>query len=165
MRPHPGRIAQHNVETGALGVGEMNVEAEEWQRVALPKFALQAAQLAQPCIEVAELDARRACRCGRVSKQITRGGLHAQLTLLIRKALPKIGYCAGPYEAMKGADALVILTEWNAFRSLDLLRIKALLKTPVVVDLRNIYNPQDMAAAGFAYRSIGRPAAAFEDLS
>jgi UDPglucose 6-dehydrogenase len=80
-----------------------------------------------------------------------------------KKLLGGIAYCAGPYEAMQGADALVIVTEWNAFRSLDLVRIKQLLRAPVVVDLRNIYNPREMAAAGFNYFSIGRPAAAYEE--
>jgi UDPglucose 6-dehydrogenase len=80
-----------------------------------------------------------------------------------KKLLNGVEYCPGPYEAMQGADALVIVTEWNAFRSLDLARMKALLKSPVVVDLRNIYNPHEMAAAGFAYSSIGRPPAAYEE--
>ncbi len=59
---------------------------------------------------------------------------------------------------MDGADALVIITEWNAFRALDLKRIKAALRTPVVVDLRNIYRPQEMQALGFAYHGVGRKA-------
>ena len=80
-----------------------------------------------------------------------------------KKLLNAVDYCAGPYEAMQGADALVIVTEWNAYRSLDLGRMKALLKSPVVVDLRNIYSPREMAAAGFKYASIGRPPAAFEE--
>jgi len=80
-----------------------------------------------------------------------------------KKLLNGVEYCSGPYEAMQGADALVIVTEWNAFRSLDLARMKALLKSPVVIDLRNIYNPREMKAAGFDYSSIGRPFAAYED--
>ena len=64
---------------------------------------------------------------------------------------------ADAYDAMTGADALVVLTEWNAFRNLDLARMKSLLKAPVVVDLRNVYNPADMRRAGFRYTSIGRP--------
>ncbi len=63
------------------------------------------------------------------------------------------------YDAIKGADALVIVTEWNEFRALDLGRIKSLMKAPVMVDLRNIYNPDEMAAAGFRYTCIGRPGA------
>ena len=61
------------------------------------------------------------------------------------------------YDAMTGADALVIITEWNEFRALDLERMRRLLRRPIVVDLRNVYNPEDMAAAGFAYSCIGRP--------
>jgi UDPglucose 6-dehydrogenase len=64
------------------------------------------------------------------------------------------------YEAMQGADALVILTEWNEFRSLDLERAKGLLRQPLLIDLRNIYRPEDVVAAGFAYTSVGRKAVA-----
>ena len=72
------------------------------------------------------------------------------------KLLDGVVFCAGAYEAMEGADALVIVTEWNEFRALDLARVKALLKSPTVIDLRNIYKPGDMAEAGFYYSSIGR---------
>jgi len=74
-----------------------------------------------------------------------------------KSLLPDIGYCDDAYETMPDADAVVLLTEWNEFRALDLDRVKSLLKTPVMVDLRNIYNPADMVAAGFSYSSIGRP--------
>ena len=62
-------------------------------------------------------------------------------------------------EEVERADAAVLLTEWNQFRNLDLARIKSLLKSPVFVDLRNVYTPADMRAAGFHYSSIGRPEA------
>jgi UDPglucose 6-dehydrogenase len=68
--------------------------------------------------------------------------------------------CADAYEALAGADGVVILTEWNEFRALDLARVKSLLKHQVMVDLRNIYRPQLMAEAGFTYVSVGRPATA-----
>ena len=61
------------------------------------------------------------------------------------------------YEALDGADGVVILTEWNEFRALDLPRVKKLLKQPLMVDLRNIYRPEEMAKAGFTYISVGRP--------
>ncbi len=77
-----------------------------------------------------------------------------------KKLLPGVTFCASAYEAMEGAHALVIITEWNEFRALDLARVKALLKTPTIVDLRNIYKPADMAEAGFFYFSIGREPAA-----
>jgi len=76
-----------------------------------------------------------------------------------RKLLKGVTYCEDSYEAMTGADVLVLLTEWNAFRSLDLVRMKQLLRRPVIVDLRNVYNPSEMRAAGFDYRAIGRPMA------
>jgi UDPglucose 6-dehydrogenase len=66
-------------------------------------------------------------------------------------------YCRDAYQAMDGADALVLLTEWNEFRALDLDRVKSLLANPLVIDLRNIYQPQEMADAGLAYVSVGRP--------
>ena len=72
--------------------------------------------------------------------------------------LPGVVMCDDAYAAMKGADALVVLTEWNEFRALDMARMRQLLRQPLIVDLRNIYVPQDMAAAGFVYTSIGRPA-------
>jgi UDPglucose 6-dehydrogenase len=72
--------------------------------------------------------------------------------------LSGINYCDNAYQAIDGADAMVILTEWDQFRALDLERIKGSLKGNVVVDLRNIYSPEDMAKRGFAYTSIGRPA-------
>ncbi|MDH3529067.1 MAG: UDP-glucose/GDP-mannose dehydrogenase family protein, partial [Acidobacteriota bacterium] len=70
--------------------------------------------------------------------------------------LPDIEYAPDEYEAIRGADALVIVTEWNQFRALDMNRVKKLLKTPKVVDLRNIYEPSDMLALGFEYVGVGR---------
>lgn len=68
-----------------------------------------------------------------------------------------IEYCTDAYHALDGADGVAILTEWNEFRALDLSRIKTMLKQPLMVDLRNIYRPADMAARGFTYISVGRP--------
>ena len=67
-----------------------------------------------------------------------------------------ITYCADSYEAAKGSDALIVLTEWNQFRKLDLGRIKDLLASPKVADLRNVYDPIHMAELGFEYTSVGR---------
>jgi UDPglucose 6-dehydrogenase len=75
-----------------------------------------------------------------------------------KKQMPDLDYRDDPYDAIQGADALVILTEWNSYRSLDLDRVKAALKTPIFIDLRNIYRPAEMAAAGFRYSSLGRSA-------
>jgi UDPglucose 6-dehydrogenase len=75
-----------------------------------------------------------------------------------RKELPDIEYCDDPYECVKGADAMVLVTEWVQYRALDLDRIKSAMAKPVVVDLRNIYRAEDMAAHGFTYESVGRAA-------
>jgi UDPglucose 6-dehydrogenase len=72
------------------------------------------------------------------------------------KLLPDLATCDDAYEACDGADALVLITEWNQFRMLDLVRIKSLLRQPVIVDLRNIYEPGPMREAGFRYFCVGR---------
>jgi UDPglucose 6-dehydrogenase len=74
-----------------------------------------------------------------------------------KKLMPDLIYCPDAYATMDGADALVLLTEWNEFRALDLARVRGLLATPLVIDLRNIYQPDEMAAAGLSYLSVGRP--------
>ena len=73
------------------------------------------------------------------------------------KLLSGVEACDGPYHAIEGADAMLILTEWDQFRALDLDRVRQLMRAPTVIDLRNIYQPADMAKRGFAYVSIGRP--------
>jgi UDPglucose 6-dehydrogenase len=78
-----------------------------------------------------------------------------------RRELPEVVWCEDAYAAMDGADAMVILTEWNAFRALDLERTRELLRRPIVIDLRNVYQPGEMIAAGFSYTSIGRPVTGF----
>ena len=70
--------------------------------------------------------------------------------------MPEIKYCKEPYSAIKGSDALVIMTEWNEFRNLDVDKIKELLTSPFFFDLRNIYDPQKMKDKGFRYYSVGR---------
>ncbi len=73
--------------------------------------------------------------------------------------LPPIAYCADAYEAAQGADGVVIATEWNQFRALDFAELKARLAAPLMVDLRNLYQPDRVAAEGFTYHSVGRPPA------
>jgi UDPglucose 6-dehydrogenase len=73
-----------------------------------------------------------------------------------RPLLPDVEFKPGPYEVAQGADAVVILTEWDQFRALDLDRIKEGMRTPLVVDLRNIYRPEELRARGFSYVSVGR---------
>ncbi len=73
-----------------------------------------------------------------------------------RKTLDDVTWCADAYDAADGADALAILTEWNEFRALDFTRLGKLLRAKVLVDLRNIYNPAEIARAGFDYIGVGR---------
>lgn len=73
-----------------------------------------------------------------------------------KHCLPDIEYAADEYDALKGADALVIITEWNQFRALDMQKVKQLLKAPKIADLRNIYEPEDMRELGFEYIGVGR---------
>jgi len=77
-----------------------------------------------------------------------------------RQLLPGLELFDDAYEAMRGADATVIVTEWDEFRALDLVRMKAIMRQPVLVDLRNIYRPGDVRRHGFTYVSVGRPDAA-----
>jgi UDPglucose 6-dehydrogenase len=73
-----------------------------------------------------------------------------------RQMLAGVDFKPGPYEVAEGADVLVIITEWDQFRALDLDRVKTLMRTPVIVDLRNIYRPTEMTSRGFRYSSVGR---------
>ena len=73
-----------------------------------------------------------------------------------RALMPDITYCDHAYDVAEGASAVVIVTEWNAFRALDLSRLKAKMAQPVLVDLRNIYREDEVTRAGFAYSSVGR---------
>jgi UDPglucose 6-dehydrogenase len=76
-----------------------------------------------------------------------------------RPLLADVTWCEDSYDAMSDADAVIILTEWNEFRALDLARAKSLLSKPLMIDLRNIYSPDEMKRNGFDYISIGRPPA------
>lgn len=78
-----------------------------------------------------------------------------------RQIWPDIEYASSAYDCARDADALVIVTEWEDYRALNMARIKSLLKTPVLIDLRNIYRREEMAALGFRYASIGRPDRAY----
>jgi len=73
-----------------------------------------------------------------------------------RKVLSDVVWCSDTYDAMEGADAMVLVTEWNEFRSLDLEKAKSLMRQPVIVDLRNVYDGAALMDAGFAYSCIGR---------
>jgi UDPglucose 6-dehydrogenase len=73
-----------------------------------------------------------------------------------RKLLPELDLRKSPYALARGADALVVVTEWNEFRLLDLARLRRAMRRPVLVDGRNIYDPAEMHELGFVYRGIGR---------
>ena len=72
------------------------------------------------------------------------------------RLLSDVAFATNAYEAAQGADAVVIVTEWDQFRALDLKRLKSVLKNPIMVDLRNVYQPADLRANGFEYSSLGR---------
>jgi len=73
-----------------------------------------------------------------------------------RPLLPGIEYCNDPYEMARGCDGLMVVTEWNEFKQLDLEKLKTLLKQPVIYDGRNIYDPGVMKSMGYVYRGVGR---------
>lgn len=74
-----------------------------------------------------------------------------------RRLLPELQPCRDAYHAAEGADALVIMTEWNLFRNLDFEKLKAVMRSPLLLDLRNVYDPARVTAAGFTHVSVGRP--------
>ena len=80
------------------------------------------------------------------------------------RLLSDVAWCDDAYAACEGADALVILTEWNEFRALDLVRVREALRTPILVDLRNVYDPTEMSELGFRYSCVGRVVRASESL-
>jgi UDPglucose 6-dehydrogenase len=71
--------------------------------------------------------------------------------------MPDITYCDGPYAAATGAHVLVLVTEWEQFRALDFARLKEIMASPIFVDLKNVYEPEDITGVGFVYESVGRP--------
>ena len=75
---------------------------------------------------------------------------------IISEAMPRLETATDPYACIEGADAMLILTEWDQFRALDLDRVKKALRNPMVIDLRNIYRPAELAAKGLSYVSVGR---------
>ena len=76
---------------------------------------------------------------------------------IARGMIQGVTFASDPYDCAEGADALVIVTEWDAFRALDLGRLKGLLRAAVLVDLRNIYPPEEAARHGFVHVGVGRP--------
>ena len=76
-----------------------------------------------------------------------------------RRQLPDLDYCVDPYSACKDSDMVMIITEWNEFRDLDMARVKEQVRTPILFDTRNIYDPERIRSLGFTYLSTGRPVA------
>lgn len=74
-----------------------------------------------------------------------------------KEILPEVEYCDNPYDVAKGADALLLITEWNEFKTIDYTKIKQLMRQSVILDGRNILNPEEIRKLGFIYRSVGRP--------
>jgi UDPglucose 6-dehydrogenase len=74
-----------------------------------------------------------------------------------RRLMPDVAYFQSPYEAAQGCDAIVLVTEWDVLRALDLRRLAGSMRTPVLVDLRNVYPPEEVASAGLAWHGVGRP--------
>jgi len=74
-------------------------------------------------------------------------------------ALKNVTFCKNAYDAAKGADCCLVMTEWDDFKKLDLQKLKKMLRQPIVIDARNIYDPRAMIDAGFVYKCIGRGSA------
>lgn len=74
-----------------------------------------------------------------------------------RETLPRVRLCENPYQAAEGADALILATEWNEFKQIDFERVRSLMRQPVIMDARNLWDPERMRALGFKYFSVGRP--------
>jgi UDPglucose 6-dehydrogenase len=70
--------------------------------------------------------------------------------------LKKVRFCRNPYETVRGADAVLLCTEWKEFREADLAQVKSLLRTPIFLDGRNVFEPATLSALGFQYHSVGR---------
>ncbi len=144
------------------------IEANERQRLAmLPKIESLVGDLNGKNIGVLGLsfkpetdDMRESPAIDIIKEMLARGAkVKAFDPVAINEAkhyLPSIEYAENEYDAIEGADALVIITEWNQFRALDMEKVKRLLKSPKIADLRNIYEPNDMRKLGFDYVGVGR---------
>jgi UDPglucose 6-dehydrogenase len=74
-----------------------------------------------------------------------------------KKVFENVTFCEGPYECARGCHAIVIVTEWEQFRALDLKEMATIMACPVIIDLRNIYSPEEVMRNGFLYSGVGRP--------
>ncbi len=156
---------KYGVETSVV---DAVIEANEFQRQAmLPKIEKLIGDLGGKKIGVLglsfkpETDDMRESPATDIIKEMQKRGatVRAFDPVAMNEAkhfLPDIEYATDEYDAIKDADALVIVTEWNQFRALDMNRVKQLLKSPKIVDLRNIYEPKVMRELGFEYVGVGR---------
>jgi UDPglucose 6-dehydrogenase len=156
---------KYNVETSVV---DAVIQANEFQRLAmLPKIENLVGDLKGKHIGVLglsfkpETDDMRESPATDIIKEMQKRGATVKAFDPVamdeaKHFLPDIEYAADEYDAIKGADALVIITEWNQFRALDMEKVKQLLKAPKIADLRNIYEPSDMKALGFEYVGVGR---------
>src|SRR5580765_4671072 len=156
---------QFNVETRIV---DAVIDANERQRDAMiPKIEKLVGELKGKTIGVLGLsfkpetdDMRESPATDIINELVKRGAaVKAYDPVAMSEArhyLPEIGYAVDEYDAITGADVLVIITEWNQFRALDMERVKQLLKAPKIADLRNIYEPEDMREMGFEYVGVGR---------
>lgn len=154
-----------NVETRIV---DAVIEANEFQRQAMiPKIEKLVGDLNGKKIGVLglsfkpETDDMRESPAIEIIKQLVKKGasIKAFDPVAMKEAkecLPEIEYAENEYDAIEGADALLIITEWNQFRALNMKQVKKLLKTPKIADLRNIYEPEDMRKLGFEYVGVGR---------
>ncbi|HTV53414.1 MAG TPA: UDP-glucose/GDP-mannose dehydrogenase family protein [Terriglobia bacterium] len=88
-----------------------------------------------------------------------------QATEKAKATLPAVRYCDDPYEAVKGAEALLVLTEWDEFETADLERVRSLMERPLIIDGRNVFPPEKVASCGLQYVSLGRPATSPETVT
>ncbi len=159
-------VADHfGVETRIV---DAVVEANERQREAMiPKIEKLLGSIADKRIGVLglsfkpETDDMRESPAIEIIKTLTEKGAHVRAFDPVamdeaRHCLPDIEYAEDEYDAILGADILVIITEWNQFRALDMEKVRSLLKSPKIADLRNIYEPDDMKTLGFEYVGVGR---------
>ncbi|MGI8543556.1 MAG: UDP-glucose dehydrogenase family protein [Aridibacter sp.] len=156
---------QFNVETKIV---DAVIEANEFQRQAMiPKIQKLVGDLDGKKIGVLGLsfkpetdDMRESPAIEIIKEMVAQGAkIKAFDPVAMEEAkefLPDIEYAENEYDAIKGADALVIITEWNQFRALNMKEVKKLLKSPKIADLRNIYEPEDMRKMGFEYVGVGR---------
>ncbi len=163
-------LLQIGAERGVhLSIVEAAVRANERQRALMAEkvFSVMGADLSGKTIAVLGLsfkpntdDIREAPALDIIAALRTAGAaVRAYDPVAMENAkavLPDVAYCEDAYSACGGADAVVIVTEWNQFRNLDLRRVKSALAAPVFFDFRNIYEPGKVRALGFTYCSIGR---------